>query len=148
MSPTNLEFDRLLREFGYDVRSHSVRNDAVLRAQDRDLPEVSAFSDVVQGEIAKAVESSWWYRVRNEIIVKNLRRRGISGTLWDVGSGTGVVTAALVAAGIPAIAIEPSTGGPRSQVNMELSQFKELFIASICLIVALLESERSMCSNM
>lgn len=111
MSPPNLEFDRLLREFGYNVSSHSVRNDAVLRAQDDDLPEVSAFSDVVQDEIAKAVESSWWYWVRNEIIVKNLRRSGFSGTLWDVGSGTGVVTAALVEAGIPAIAIEPSAGG-------------------------------------
>lgn len=111
MSQTNLEFDRLHREFGYDVHSHSVRNGGVLRAQSPRLSEVSAFSDAVQSNIAKAVESSWWYRVRNEVIVKKLRRSGFSGTLWDVGSGTGVVTAALVAAGIPAIAIEPSTGG-------------------------------------
>lgn len=111
MSRTNLEFDRLHREFGYDVCFHLVDNDAVLRAQDVYLSEVSAFSDAVQGEIAKAVESSWWYRVRNEIIIKKLRRRGFSGTLWDVGSGTGVVTAALVEAQIPAIAIEPSIGG-------------------------------------
>lgn len=111
MSNTDLEFDRLHREFGYDVRSHSVRNDAVLRAQGPHLLEGTAFSDVVQDEIAKAIESSWWYRVRNEVIIKKLERIGFSGTLWDVGSGTGVVTAALVEAGIPAIAIEPSTGG-------------------------------------
>jgi SAM-dependent methyltransferase len=111
MSQPNVEFDRLRREFGYDARSHSVRNDAIFWVQDPHLLEVSAFSDAIQGEIAKAVESSWWYRVRNEIIVKKLKKRGFSGTLWDVGSGTGVVTAALVEAGIPAIAIEPSPGG-------------------------------------
>ena len=49
--------------------------------------------------------------MRNEIIVKKLKKRGFSGTLRDVGSGTGVVTVALVEAGIPAIAIEPSPGG-------------------------------------
>jgi SAM-dependent methyltransferase len=111
MSPTNLEFDRLIRDFGFDVRSRSVNNDAVIRAQDNDQPEVSAFSDVAQSKIAKAVESSWWYRVRNEIIVRNLRRWDFADTLWDVGAGTGAVTAALVAAGIPAIAVEPSIGG-------------------------------------
>lgn len=111
MSQTDLEFDRLHREFGFDVRSHAVPNDAVIRAEDPHLLEVSTFSDMAQAEIAKAVESSWWYRVRNEIIIKKLKRSGFSGTLWDVGSGTGVVTAALVEAGIPAIAIEPSIGG-------------------------------------
>lgn len=111
MSWTNLEFDRLRREFGYDICSHTVHNDAVLRVQGLELPEVSAFSDAVQGKILKATESSWWYRVRSEIIIKKLKMRGFSGTLWDIGSGTGVVTAALAAAGIPAIAIEPSTGG-------------------------------------
>lgn len=75
------------------------------------MSEASVFSDASQGEIAKAVESSWWYRVRNEVIIKKLEKIGFSGTLWDVGSGTGVVTAALVGAGIPAIAIEPSVGG-------------------------------------
>ena len=111
MSHRNLEFDRLRREFGYDASSHMADNDAVLRVQDLELPEVSVFSDAVQGKILKATESSWWYRVRSEIIIKKLKMRGFSGTLWDVGSGTGVVTAALAAAGIPAIAIEPSIGG-------------------------------------
>lgn len=111
MSQTELEFDRLRREFGYDIRSYSVCNGAIFQVQNSHLLEVSAFSDAIQGEIAKAVESSWWYWVRNEIIVKKLKRRGFSGALWDVGSGTGVVTAALVEAGIPAIAVEPSIGG-------------------------------------
>ena len=120
MSRTNLEFDRLWREFGYDVCSHTVDNDAVLRVQDLELPEVSAFSDAVQGKILKATESSWWYRVRSEIIIKKLKMRGFSGTLWDVGSGTGVVTAALAAAGIPAIAIEPSAGGTAIATQREV----------------------------
>ncbi len=111
MPEADLEFARLYREFDYDICSHSIRNDAVFQTQDSQLLEVSAFSNAVQDEIAKAVESSWWYRVRNEVIIKKLKRIGFSGTLWDVGSGTGVVTAALVEAGIPAIAIEPSAGG-------------------------------------
>jgi SAM-dependent methyltransferase len=88
-----------------------VYRDAKLRAQDPISSPESEFSDAVQGKIAKAAESSWWYRVRNEVIIKTLKRRGFSGTLWDVGSGSGVVTAALVEAGISAIAVEPSMGG-------------------------------------
>ena len=111
MSQSDFEFDRLHREFGYDVGSHSVRNDAVLWVNDPHLSEVNAFSGAMQSEIAKAVESSWWYRVRNKVIIKKLQETGFLGTLWDVGSGTGEVTAALVEAGIPAIAIEPSIAG-------------------------------------
>ena len=111
MSNAETEFDRLHREFGYDVNSHLERRDAVLWAQQHYEATVNAFDDAVQGEIAKAAESSWWYRVRNEVIVKTLKGSAFSGTLWDVGSGTGVVTAALVEAGIPAIAVEPSMGG-------------------------------------
>jgi len=111
MSNADLEFDRLHREFGYDENSHLIRDDAVLRAQEFSAATVHEFSDAMQGEIATAVESSWWYRVRNEVIVKTLKGRGFAGTLWDVGSGTGVVTAAMVNAGIPTIAVEPSMGG-------------------------------------
>ena len=111
MSNADTELDRLRREFGYETDSYLVRSDDVLRAERLSAATLSAFDDAVQGEIAKAVDSSWWYRVRNEVIVKTLKRRGFSGTLWDVGSGTGVVTAALIEAGIPAIAVEPSMGG-------------------------------------
>ena len=111
MSATNFEFDRLVRDFGFDVSSCVVNNDAVNPSLENDQPEVSAFSDVLQSKIAKAVESSWWYRVRNEIIVRNLRRWDFVDTLWDIGAGTGAVAAALIAAGIQAIAVEPSIGG-------------------------------------
>ena len=111
MSQSDSEFIRLEREFGYDADSYLVRSDAILRAQHPISSPESEFSDSVQGEIATAAESSWWYRVRNEVIVKTLERRGFSGTFWDIGSGTGVVTAALIKAGILAIAVEPSMGG-------------------------------------
>ncbi|MEO5974511.1 MAG: class I SAM-dependent methyltransferase [Ilumatobacteraceae bacterium] len=111
MLQADIEFERLNREFGYKANEHLELGDGVFRTRKPHLSELSAFSDSVQGEIATAAESSWWYRVRNEMIVKTLKGRRFSGTLWDVGSGTGVVTAALVGAGIPAIAVEPSMGG-------------------------------------
>jgi SAM-dependent methyltransferase len=111
MSNADTEFDRLRREFGYNENSHLICDDVVLRAQQHSAATVSAFSDAVQGEIATSAESSWWYGVRNEVIVRTLKKRRFCGTLWDVGSGTGVVTAALVEAGIPAIPVEPSMGG-------------------------------------
>ena len=111
MSAKNFEFDRLVRDFGFDVSSCVVNNDAVNPSLENDQPEVSAFSDVLQSKIAKAVEASWWYRVRNEIIVRNLRRWDFVDTLRDIGAGTGAVAAALIAAGIEAIAVESSIGG-------------------------------------
>jgi len=89
----------------------SFKADGIFWEQEPLLSEVSEFSDSVQAEISTAAESSWWYRVRNEVIIKTLERSGFSGTLWDVGSGTGVVTAAMVGAGISAVAVEPSVGG-------------------------------------
>jgi len=138
MTYADLEFDRLRRDFGYDIHSCLVCNDVGHQEQDTHLLEASAFSDAAQGEIAKAIESSWWYRVRNRVIVKKLKRSGFTGTLWDVGSGTGVVTAALVEDGIPAIAIEPSVGGATIAIQRGVvavhGTLKSLNLPDSCLV--------------
>lgn len=63
MSNADTEFDRLRREFGYHADSYLIRSDSVLRAPQLSAATVNAFDDAVQDKIAKAAESSWWYRV-------------------------------------------------------------------------------------
>jgi len=108
---SEMEIARLRREHDFDVNQLLVSNAGSLSEVDSSVHSSSAFSDATQGEIANSVESSWWYETRNEIIVRKLRKCGFLGTLWDIGSGTGVVTSAIVAGGMPSMAVEPSKGG-------------------------------------
>jgi len=105
------EITRLLREHDFDINPLLLSNIGSPTEIDSNVHSSSAFSDATQGEIADSVGSSWWYETRNRIIIRKLQKCGFSGTLWDIGSGTGVVTSALVRAGIPSIAVEPSRGG-------------------------------------
>lgn len=107
------ELSRLLREHRFDLRDRLIGG-AFWAAEHKYVSKIpSAFSDETQSDISDAVGSSWWYETRNRIIIRKLKNCKFSGTLWDIGSGTGVVTSALVQAGFSSIAVEPSKGGAR-----------------------------------
>jgi SAM-dependent methyltransferase len=56
-------------------------------------------------------DGGWWYQTRNQVVQSALREHPVDGFLWDVGSGSGLVTRSIIETGGKAIAIEPSTRG-------------------------------------
>jgi SAM-dependent methyltransferase len=56
-------------------------------------------------------DESFWYAHRNRCVLAVVRRFPPSGPIFDVGGGNGVVAAALVAAGIDAVLVEPGDDG-------------------------------------
>ena len=104
------EFDRLNSLFGWLIKDRADLDDGVWVGR-KGMRPATVFSDEQQVGINDLVDSSWWYQVRNYLLIRYLRRNGLSGTIWDVGSGTGIVSQALRDAGFQAVAIEPASGG-------------------------------------
>jgi len=69
------------------------------------------YSDAQWVELDDKLDGSWWTVVRNRIIGDALRDSGVRGLVWDLGGGTGVVTAYLSACGFATINVEPSHFG-------------------------------------
>ncbi len=74
----------------------------------------SVFEPGLQAALDEVVESSWWYLIRNSLLVDYIRRFGAPRAMWEVGSGTGIVAETLTSAGISTIAVEPSCVGARA----------------------------------
>lgn len=70
-------------------------------------------------ELCLSVETrSFWFSHRNRVILAALRRfPPAAGPLFDVGAGNGFVAAAMRAAGIPVVAIEPNPVGAANAVR-------------------------------
>ncbi|HYC62741.1 MAG TPA: class I SAM-dependent methyltransferase [Thermoanaerobaculia bacterium] len=81
-----------------------------------DTPDISYPDD--GNEFCLAVEErSFWFTHRNRAIVAAVRKYPpAGGPIFDVGAGNGYVTAALQAAGFPALAIEPNRTGAQNAV--------------------------------
>lgn len=63
-------------------------------------------------------EESFWFSHRNRAIAAAVTLRPpADGPIFDVGGGNGVVTAALLEAGFPAIVIEPNRAGAANAVR-------------------------------
>jgi SAM-dependent methyltransferase len=71
----------------------------------------SSAYDIAQMNILDEGEGGWWYDTRNQVLRAVLRRFPIEGVLWDVGSGSGLVTKYLVDQGERTIGIEPNLRG-------------------------------------
>ncbi len=75
-------------------------------------------------------DESFWFRHRNECIVRALRREGFAGTFLDVGGGNGVVSKALEESGIRTVMLEPGLEGAvnaraRGLMNVVCSTLEE-----------------------
>ena len=104
------EFARMADEHGWSIEEYADLKDGVWVVSRSEQP-ASTYKDDIQNSIANVVDSSFWYRIRNHLLLQYLDRNGISGTLWDIGSGTGVVSRALSGGGYQVVAIEPGRGG-------------------------------------
>ncbi|MFM8958344.1 MAG: class I SAM-dependent methyltransferase [Actinomycetota bacterium] len=71
----------------------------------------SAYSDSHTADRANLDGTSWWYQTRNRIIIQALRTVPTGTAIWDIGCGTGVVSAALRSTGHQIVGVEPSRAG-------------------------------------
>ena len=106
------EFVRLARDHAWDSQRVLEARDGLLRCRGADVVE-TAYADAHHAERDEALSSSWWYRTRNRMILDVLDGTARPAAVWDVGAGTGAVARAIVAAGIPTVAVEPSPTGAR-----------------------------------
>ena len=81
----------------------------------------SVYEPGLQAALDEVVESSWWYLIRNSLLVDYIHRFGTPRAMWEVGSGTGIVAEALTSAGISTVAIEPSRVGARAGATRGLT---------------------------
>ena len=58
-------------------------------------------------------EGSFWFAHRNACILALLRRFPAAGPFFDIGGGNGFVAAAIQAAGVPVVLVEPGEAGVR-----------------------------------
>jgi SAM-dependent methyltransferase len=92
--------------------------DGLTRSQDgvwRSGREVAvSFPSEGHGFCFEIEDRSFWFRHRNECIVAAMRAFEPAGPVFDIGAGNGCVSAALIGAGIEAVALEP---GPEGAAN-------------------------------
>ena len=129
--PTNwssgcAEFDRLDSLFGWLIKDLADLDDGVWVGR-KGIRPATVFSDEQQVGINDLADSSWWYQVRNDLLIRYLRRNGSSGAIWDIGSGTGIVSQALRDAGFQVVAIEPAGGGAISAAARGLPSVASTF---------------------
>jgi SAM-dependent methyltransferase len=132
------EFVRLKDVFGWSVDSHLVFREGRWVSSANETS--TAFSEQMQSAVSEAAENSWWYRTRNDLIFDLLEKVGATGPLWEVGSGSGLVAAALEQRGQLVVAIEPGAGallaGRRSitasvESTLEQLQLPERSLAAV-----------------
>ena len=134
------ELERLQREYGW--RPTLVANETIptLFHAASVIQVATAYSDSHTTDRATHDGRSWWYRTRSKIIIRALSRIPIGTTIWDVGCGTGVVSAALQLMGRQVIGVEPSrvgaqvtaeTGIPTFQTTLEKLELPSNSLAAV-----------------
>ena len=106
------ELERLERDFGWrpaTVANWDDRQNVWIGLEQR--IDKSVFEDRAMESMDALLDDSWWYRTRNNIILSALQGLQVTGSLWDVGSGNGVVARFLGAKGRTTIGVEPSGAG-------------------------------------
>lgn len=103
------EFLRLSHDHDWHVDNVANNKNGVW-VVDGGRPE-STFADEVQARVAEIEAKSLWFEVRNRLIVDYLSAMGMPRTIWEVGSGTGIVARELALAGCTVVAVEPGISG-------------------------------------
>jgi len=105
------ELERLQRECGW--RPTLVANETIptLFHAASVIQVATAYSDSHTANRADLDGTSWWYQTRNRIIIQALRTVPAGTAIWDIGCGTGVVSAALRSTGHQIVGVEPSRAG-------------------------------------
>ena len=105
------ELERLQRECGW--RPTLVANETIptLFHAASVIQVATAYSDSHTADRADLDGTSWWYQTRNRIIIQALRTVPTGTAIWDIGCGTGVVSAALRSTGHQIVGVEPSRAG-------------------------------------
>lgn len=105
------ELERLERDFGWRPTTVANWDDRqnVWIGLEQEIDK-SVYEDRAMESLA-LLDDSWWYRTRNNIILSALQGLQVTGSLWDVGSGNGVVARFLGAKGRTTIGVEPSRAG-------------------------------------
>jgi SAM-dependent methyltransferase len=116
------EICRLQRESGWAIPNSPVQNLPDWFSVSSGSVIETAYSDNHVRNRAEIDQHSWWYRTRNKIIIDCLRRESVM-SVWDIGSGTGVVAAALKAAGLNVVGVEPSLAGSQLTASMGIPTF-------------------------
>ncbi|MFZ9730508.1 MAG: class I SAM-dependent DNA methyltransferase [Ilumatobacteraceae bacterium] len=103
------ELERLGRDHSWQV-SHVLSFDETrgIWSSNRDGNKETAYGDHQWSSLDDLLEDGWWTRVRNRVIEDALRKSKVHPAIWDIGGGTGVVTAHLKRNGFTPIGIEPS----------------------------------------
>jgi len=70
-----------------------------------------SYPEEFREDFAAIEDSSYWFAHRNLCIISLARRFAPQGPILDIGGGNGAVSAALQRAGLPAIVMEPGSGG-------------------------------------
>jgi len=106
------ELERLERDFGWrpaTVANWDSCHNLWIGFEQR--IDKSVYDDRTWESMDVLLDDSWWYRTRNNIILSALQGLRVTGSLWDIGSGTGVVARFLGAKGRTTIGVEPSHAG-------------------------------------
>lgn len=125
------EFERLQRDFHWNVPLSCTEISPNWYRTHDESPVESAYIDQLVVDRAAIDRHSWWYRTRNRLIVKFLRQERVA-TIWDVGSGTGIVATALVEHGWSVIGVEPSLAGARITADLGIPTFQSN-LEALCL---------------
>ena len=118
------ELERLKSEHGWHADSVATFDGSLGIWVAREFqPEDSVYSDSQWTEMDSLIDDSWWYKTRNRIILKVLRRHTLSNFIWDVGCGSGVVGGFLNNQGYSVIGLEPSAAGAVLTAKRGLTSF-------------------------
>lgn len=102
------EVDRLTRDFDWNSHLRGPNTDGMYAVSKSAVP--SSYS-LDQMEELDEGEGGWWYETRNRVVESSLKRYPIDGVLWDIGSGSGLVTRHLHSVGQKALGLEPTLRG-------------------------------------
>ena len=103
------EFLRLADDFGWHIESLADARGGWWVIVGERPP--STFDEEILDELADVVDGSWWYEVRNSLLVDYMATCGVPRSLWEVGAGTGIVAQALQNDGYQVVAVEPGRSG-------------------------------------
>lgn len=104
------ELERLGREHSWQVSDVLFFDDSRgIWSSNRATNKETAYEDDQWSSLDDLLEDGWWTRVRNRVIENALRKSEVHPAVWDVGGGTGVVTAHLKQNGFTPVGVEPSS---------------------------------------